>query len=41
MALAMAGFTINDAFIKSLDDALPVMQTMSVRGAFLLALVAA
>jgi drug/metabolite transporter (DMT)-like permease len=40
MALAMAGFTINDAFIKSLDDALPVMQTMSVRGAFLLALMA-
>ena len=25
MALAMAGFTINDAFIKSLDDALPVL----------------
>ncbi len=38
MVLAMAGFTINDAFVKSLGDMLPVTQTMSVRGVFLLVL---
>lgn len=40
MLLGMAGFTINDAFVKALDGALPVMQVISVRGVLLLTLMA-
>ena len=32
MILSMAGFTINDTLIKSLDNALPVAEVMAVRG---------
>ena len=35
MMLAMAGFTINDALVKSLDGALPASQVIAVRGALL------
>jgi len=35
MILSMAGFTINDTLIKSLDNALPVSEVMAVRGVIL------
>lgn len=41
MMLSMMGFSVNDAFIKSLAGALPVGQVMAIRGAFLFVLVAA
>lgn len=40
MLLAMAGFTINDAFIKGIDGELPVTQIIAVRGSVLLVLIA-
>lgn len=39
MMLSMAGFVINDLFIKSLDGMLPVSQVMWLRGAMLSALI--
>ena len=39
MVFSMAGFTINDALIKSLDGALPHTQVMGVRGLFLCCLI--
>jgi len=41
MVLAMAGFTFNDALIKSLDGELPIAQVMAVRGLSLSVLIAA
>ena len=35
MALSMAGFTINDIFVKSLTDTLPAGQIMALRGAMM------
>ena len=35
MMLAMAGFTLNDALVKSLDGALPAAQVVAVRGSLL------
>ena len=35
MMLAMAGFVINDALVKSLDGALPASQVIAVRGSIL------
>ena len=40
MLLAMAGFTINDAFIKGIDGELPVNQVIATRGVLLLTLMA-
>jgi len=40
MVLSMAGFSINDALVKSLDGALPSTQVMGVRGLMLSALIA-
>jgi len=39
MVLSMAGFSINDAFIKSLDGAVPSTQVMAVRGLILSVLI--
>ena len=39
MILSMAGFTINDTLIKSLDNALPVSEVMAVRGVILTGLI--
>ena len=39
MVLSMAGFSINDALIKSLDGVLPTAQVMGVRGLFLSVLI--
>ncbi len=39
MVLSMAGFTINDTFIKSLDNALPVSEVMAIRGLILTVLI--
>ncbi len=39
MILSMAGFTINDTLIKSLDNALPVSEIMAVRGFVLTGLI--
>ncbi len=36
MVLSMAGFSINDALVKSLDGALPATQVMAVRGLILM-----
>lgn len=41
MVLAMAGFTINDALVKSLGGELPTAQVMAVRGLSLSVLIAA
>ncbi len=41
MMLSMAGYTINDALIKSLDGALPNAQIMAIRGAVLCLLISA
>ena len=35
MVLSMAGFSINDALVKSLDGALPIGQVMGIRGLFI------
>ncbi len=40
MMLSMAGFTINDLFIKSLDGEIPTGQIMAVRGIFLSTMIA-
>lgn len=40
MVLSMAGFSINDALVKSLDGALPTTQIMGVRGLILSILIA-
>ena len=40
MVLSMAGFSINDALVKSLDGALPSTQVMAVRGLILSVLIA-
>lgn len=39
MVLSMAGFSINDALVKSLDGALPSTQVMAVRGLILSGLI--
>lgn len=39
MVLSMAGFSINDALVKSLDGALPTTQVMAVRGFILSVLI--
>ncbi len=39
MVLSMAGFSINDALIKTLDGVLPTAQVMGVRGLFLSVLI--
>jgi len=41
MVLAMAGFTINDALVKSLGSALPITQVMALRGLSLSMLIVA
>lgn len=41
MVLAMAGFTINDALVKSLGSALPISQVMALRGLSLSVLIIA
>jgi len=41
MMLSMMGFTINDAFVKSLDSSLLPNQIMAVRGAFMILLIVA
>jgi len=39
MVLSMAGFTINDTLIKSIDNALPVSEVMAIRGLILTVLI--
>jgi len=36
MMLSMMGFTINDAFVKSLDSDVPTTQIMAVRGGLMI-----
>ena len=40
MMLSMAGFTINDMFIKALDGSLPTGQIMAIRGVMLATMIA-
>ena len=39
MMLSMLGFTVNDVFVKLLNDSLPVGQIMAIRGSILLLLI--